>query len=601
MYNYKKAQRQGLLFYPWVKTHVDDETGEVYQNTERASGVYLEDQPVNIDRNTGEKYYKCNVCQDVVPEDEIASWEKRDEQLEKFTYPDNINTDNLKKDILNLYNLLQPYKKKFEEYVQKVQEQIDAGDIPPWDIYKYKSEWNDPGADVINFVKSSDEINKFCNLMAATEQYYGSNSYSYLCALGRITDIDGNVLGNLLNSDFFKDINEYINKYVEKISNPDFKKIDIKKKVPICDECYEALEKCEFCDKLIFEDDQSYRTTFGGRVCQDCIEEGTAFVCDECGEASSSDYMTYIEDIGTFCEDCASQIDNPEAYRDRIDAAAEQSPYPFKDWFEEGENHLYIPFTSSEKLSNMDELIRNTLSENGCLNSPIDYQKGYCHYQGRAFKIIKFLNKALHEQVKEIQNHNDWTDDSKQNEIDGLKEHYEELKKEFMKSEYRTIKDTSKLSVVITQDPEDIAMISTGRDWTSCMKLGTGAYFHDVFCFIEKGFLAAYLIDKDDTEIEHPYARILIRRLTNEDGVSIALPEDSVYGNAPPGFFEFVDEWLESKQSNLPKGIYKKIENAYSDTMSRSDYTYEKRAARLLAEAMMKYSNLNWYRRLKLS
>ena len=90
--------------------------------------------------------------------------------------------------------------------------------------------------------------------------------------------------------------------------------------------------------------------------------------------------------------------------------------------------------------------------------------------------------------------------------------------------------------IVISQDPHDVAQMSTGRQWTSCMDLGgegrePGSHHEDIFCEVQKGGLVAYLIRAEDGAIADPLARIHIRRFDNRAGQSVAVPEQSVYGN----------------------------------------------------------------------
>ena len=87
----------------------------------------------------------------------------------------------------------------------------------------------------------------------------------------------------------------------------------------------------------------------------------------------------------------------------------------------------------------------------------------------------------------------------------------------------------------------------------------------------------------------------MIRRFVNKDGVSIAVPEESYYGNAPQGFYEFVRDWLETKQRDLPHGIYERAEHAYSETLNN----WHEKKAKLLAKLMK--SGINWYKALKIA
>ena len=141
--------------------------------------------------------------------------------------------------------------------------------------------------------------------------------------------------------------------------------------------------------------------------------------------------------------------------------------------------------------------------------------------------------------------------------------------KEYLSSPLRSHKAESNFKVVISQDPKDIATMSTGRRWTSCTELGSGIHYTDVFCELETGGLIAYLINSNDLEIESPLARIWLRRFTNDKGESVVIPEEEIYGDDMPGFMSTVKEWVGSKQGDLEYGTYKLKGAGWSDTFDK--------------------------------
>lgn len=79
------------------------------------------------------------------------------------------------------------------------------------------------------------------------------------------------------------------------------------------------------------------------------------------------------------------------------------------------------------------------------------------------------------------------------------------------------------LRVVISRDPMDIARMSTGRRWTSCMAKDR-ENFHYVPKEIAAGSLVAYLVHKDDTAADYPLMRVLLKPFRNDAGESILVP-----------------------------------------------------------------------------
>jgi hypothetical protein len=88
-----------------------------------------------------------------------------------------------------------------------------------------------------------------------------------------------------------------------------------------------------------------------------------------------------------------------------------------------------------------------------------------------------------------------------------------------------------------------------------------------VYCEVKKGGFVAYLIQGNDRDIKRPLARISIKRFENKAGDSIAMPEDTVYGNDMSGFQETVRKWIESKQGPVKVGLYKRRGGEYSDSL----------------------------------
>jgi hypothetical protein len=121
--------------------------------------------------------------------------------------------------------------------------------------------------------------------------------------------------------------------------------------------------------------------------------------------------------------------------------------------------------------------------------------------------------------------------------------------------------------VVISRHPYDIAGMSTDRGWTSCMDLDTGGQTFHIMEDVKKGTIIAYLIKKDDLNINNPVARVLIKPYVSEDSEEIALFRDNykeIKGEPVKGFKETIDAWLEKNQK-LSKSKYKQLKGLYDE------------------------------------
>jgi hypothetical protein len=121
--------------------------------------------------------------------------------------------------------------------------------------------------------------------------------------------------------------------------------------------------------------------------------------------------------------------------------------------------------------------------------------------------------------------------------------------------------------VVISRHPYDIAAMSTDRGWTSCMNIRDGENKHYIPIEIEAGTIIAYLIDKNDKNINDASARVLIKpfisvnaneyaRVHSDDDILLGINK-SVYGNASPEFLTTVKTWVNSvNKSRVMNGVF---------------------------------------------
>ena len=116
-----------------------------------------------------------------------------------------------------------------------------------------------------------------------------------------------------------------------------------------------------------------------------------------------------------------------------------------------------------------------------------DYRKGYAYIKDNLKKnkppvrILRVLSKKL---ILKDQN----------------KEKYNELKKKFQNRLITNRKNNIKCKICITHNPFDIALMSTNRNWTSCMKIDDNddGLYKTPYKQIQYGGMCAYLIKEKD-------------------------------------------------------------------------------------------------------
>lgn len=126
-----------------------------------------------------------------------------------------------------------------------------------------------------------------------------------------------------------------------------------------------------------------------------------------------------------------------------------------------------------------------------------------------------------------------------------------------------------KTYIVISKANYDIAGMTSGRNWSSCMSLTSGNGQQYIHCDIKEGTLIAYLVDGDDTNIQRPIARLLIKPFISTKNYKdyLYVVETREYGTAP-GFSEVVQKMFEQAQPDKD-GRYRLNHKLYQDSTDR--------------------------------
>lgn len=310
-----------------------------------------------------------------------------------------------------------------------------------------------------------------------------------------------------------------------------------------------------------------------------------------------------------------------EQHSKKIQELAKRNPYPFKSWFTNGDR-IIIPLklqTQHDKIPPQDLLVIQFLKNNKF--ETVDYKKGLCKSMLSGGKVIRInsaimgvIRNLIYQQIGGPQDYTSQSDFiqpqikqkllkinqvreipiimSKSKASDYIKNYLQQIiqyktakaqniLKLFIQSKYRTLTRSNSLSVVISQNPHDVAKASTERGWHSCITLPTkqrgqgGVNAGIVYCEVQQGGLVAYLISSTDINVEHPVARIAIRRFVNKVGKSYAIAQNHVYGTNIPGFLSTVKQWLNEKQE-IPVQSLILRGGGYSDSYSTIDHMHIK-------------------------
>lgn len=130
-----------------------------------------------------------------------------------------------------------------------------------------------------------------------------------------------------------------------------------------------------------------------------------------------------------------------------------------------------------------------------------------------------------------------------------------------------------KKTICLSMHPYDVAGMSTGRGWTSCMDLEDGINNRYVKEDIKQHTLVAYLIDSSDKDIKRPLSRVLLKRFYALNKKDYFYHVEKVYPmpNAPfiASVQDFVNEHI--NKAIMPEDGYNELiytlhEDLYNDT-----------------------------------
>ncbi len=162
-----------------------------------------------------------------------------------------------------------------------------------------------------------------------------------------------------------------------------------------------------------------------------------------------------------------------------------------------------------------------------------------------------------------------------------------DLLKAYMDDSSRSL---GNLVAVISRNTNDIARMSTGRAWASCMGSG-GFNFDYVPADIEKGTLVAYLVSEKDPDIINPLSRILIKPFVlhhkrlgmlaslamkvfgrEKQPIGDLFVPDKAYGIRNDEFQQAVKQFVDDKLNDGKNGDFRRRHELYQDELS-SRYT----------------------------
>jgi hypothetical protein len=245
-----------------------------------------------------------------------------------------------------------------------------------------------------------------------------------------------------------------------------------------------------------------------------------------------------------------------------------------------GEMRLYFPITVSnegyqqfndERVNANQRLIRELIMGGGF--TAIDFKTNMVlDPSGRTLRLGKACRIAL-EKLRKYNENNRYMMYTLSNIYEPAVRQWER-ENQIANKEMQSKASGKQLMVVISRHPYDVASMSTGRDWSSCMHLDTGTNQGTVPFDIKYGTLIAYLTTADDKNINHPLGRVLIKPYHRGSSKSVVFGiENKTYpSNARniPDWLDVVKQWVDDANAKAKSGIYSLPSNLYNDSLDNS-------------------------------
>lgn len=160
-----------------------------------------------------------------------------------------------------------------------------------------------------------------------------------------------------------------------------------------------------------------------------------------------------------------------------------------------------------------------------------------------------------------------------------------EMLENFKKDPIRNVKSEN-YKIIISRHPYDIAGMSTDRSWSSCMEIPFPTGSSSRCAFIKNDIRAltiiAYLVRQEDSNINKPLSRILIKSAIpikgDSDNNNLMFGVGPVYGAQSTQFTDIVSEWVKTYLNyNLdPEEDYYPNPVQYSDGLEIPGYETHK-------------------------
>ena len=275
--NWYKVAQQGLLFYPY-EGRPQDQTDKI--------------APIGTDPETKQNIYPCSICQNQIIEEDIGRWISPEENQKTPYLMPHYDQERITQAFQEISQYLSTFNIQLQQYIQNnnldLNNYSDSSQVRSWEVQVPQ---------LPNILNQYPEIGDICSIKRST---FGSSGLCMLFEIG--TEINGekimNALEYLSNPASIKDFTQYSNEEYE-----------INHSEPVCNECIGELDKCEYCDKPLPPGKTKYPTVWDNTsyVCEECIENGSADTCIECGRADSYEDMRYMEDEGHLCSDCYAE------------------------------------------------------------------------------------------------------------------------------------------------------------------------------------------------------------------------------------------------------------------------------------------------------
>lgn len=264
--NWFKQGQQGLLFYPWEKSPEES---------------FVHNEPISKD-DQGNPLHECFKCKNKFRKEHLHSVSGKNNVNSSFYLP--YKEEEIRKGFFEIHQYLLSIYNQF----------LEKSKDPKFN----KAFWEVSGAPLTSIIRNNQKLSDFAS--------YSYTQFNTLLSL--ILSPPSKIYPQTLKSleYFLTEPEKVINHIVSYSPLKNKNTFNTQAEEILCTNCFAESQKCKVCKTPIYPNEIKYETAWSQRdfICNKCIDDGQAEICDMCEKAEVMRDITRISNNESVCPSC---------------------------------------------------------------------------------------------------------------------------------------------------------------------------------------------------------------------------------------------------------------------------------------------------------